>query len=201
MSSTTLKNGSPMEQNELPEVRSDRSVASRSKQGGFFTIYKKGQGYWTRMGTALGAALLLTVFAVFVYTELKTRLPNWIHTPQPVENLDANALAEVNRINAAAFAQAQQTANWVAAGVTSALVLVGVIITWRIINKPSNVDFLIATDVEMKKVNWPTRTELIGSTRVVIFFVFLTALILFLIDVATGMLFQLIGLLKFGPLN
>lgn len=201
MSSTTLKNGSPMEQNELPEVRSDRSVASRSKQGGFFTIYKKGQGYWTRMGTALGAALLLTVFAVFVYTELKTRLPNWIHTPQPVENLDANALAEVNRINAAAFAQAQQTANWVAAGVTSVLVLVGMIITWRIINKPSNVDFLIATDVEMKKVNWPTRTELIGSTRVVIFFVFLTALILFLIDVATGMLFQLIGLLKFGPLN
>ncbi|GIW76505.1 MAG: hypothetical protein KatS3mg104_1568 [Phycisphaerae bacterium] len=190
-----------MEQNELPEVRSDRSVASRSKQGGFFTIYKKGQGYWTRMGTALGAALLLTVFAVFVYTELKTRLPNWIHTPQPVENLDANALAEVNRINAAAFAQAQQTANWVAAGVTSVLVLVGMIITWRIINKPSNVDFLIATDVEMKKVNWPTRTELIGSTRVVIFFVFLTALILFLIDVATGMLFQLIGLLKFGPLN
>lgn len=190
-----------MEENELPEVRSDRSVAPRPKQGGFFTIYKKGQGYWTRMGTALGAALLLTVFAVFVYTELKTRLPNWIHTPQPVENLDATTLAEVNRANAVAFAQAQQTANLIAAGITVALVLVGVIVTWRIINKPSTVDFLIATDVEMKKVNWPTREELIGSTRVVIFFVFLTALILFLIDVATGMLFQLIGLLKFGPLS
>jgi hypothetical protein len=25
---------------------------------GFFAIYKKGQGYWTRMGTARGALLL-----------------------------------------------------------------------------------------------------------------------------------------------
>ena len=35
-------------------------------------------------------------------------------------------------------------------------------------NKPSNVDFLIATDSEMKKVNWTTKGELFGSTRVVV---------------------------------
>lgn len=190
-----------MDEKELPDERPERVASARPQGGGFFTIYKKGQGYWTRMGTALGVAMLLTVFAVFVYTELKTRLPNWIHTPQSVENLDAAALTEVNRANAAAFGEAQQTANMIAAGVTIGLVLVGMIIAWRLMNKPSNADFLIATDVEMKKVNWTSRTELFGSTKVVIIFVFLIALILFLVDVGTGMFFQLIGLLKFGPLS
>ena len=48
-------------------------------------------------------------------------------------------------------------------------------------NKPSNVDFLIATDSEMKKVNWTSRKELIGSTKVVIIFMFLIALFLFVV--------------------
>src|SRR5215207_665925 len=35
---------------------------------GFFTIYKKGQGYWTRMGTAIGGAVLggLIVWQLYV---------------------------------------------------------------------------------------------------------------------------------------
>src|SRR5829696_6330694 len=41
------------------------------RQGGFFTIYKRGQGYWTRMGTALGAALISLLFAHFVYGRLE----------------------------------------------------------------------------------------------------------------------------------
>ena len=44
-------------------------------------------------------------------------------------------------------------------------------------NKPTNVDFLIATDSEMKKVNWTSRKELIGSTKVVIVFMFLIAVV------------------------
>jgi preprotein translocase SecE subunit len=190
-----------MDDKELPDEKPDRVVAARPQQGGFFTIYKKGQGYWTRMGTAMGAALLLTVFAVFVYTELKTRVPNWIHTPLSVENVDTARQTEVNRANAVSFAEAQQTGNMIAAGVTIGLVLAGMLLAWRLMNKPSNADFLIATDVEMKKVNWTSRAELYGSTRVVIIFVFLIALILFLVDVGTGMFFQLIGLLKFGPLS
>ena len=31
-------------------------AAQQADGGGFFHIYKKGQGYWTRMGTAVGAA-------------------------------------------------------------------------------------------------------------------------------------------------
>ena len=37
--------------------------------GGFFTIYKRGQGYWTRMGTAIGAALIALLFAEFIYAD------------------------------------------------------------------------------------------------------------------------------------
>ena len=70
---------------------------------------------------------------------------------------------------------------------------------WRMMNKPSNVDFLIATDSEMKKVNWTTRKELIGSTKVVIFFVILISLILFLLDLLFGYFFQMIKVLEFGP--
>ena len=55
-------------------------------------------------------------------------------------------------------------------------------------NKPANVDFLIATDSEMKKVNWTSRKELIGSTQVVIMFMFLIALFLFAVDEVWGWL-------------
>jgi preprotein translocase subunit SecE len=201
VSSATLRNGKEMDEKDLPDEKPDRVASARPQQGGFFSIYKKGQGYWTRMGTALGAALLLTVFAVFVYTELKSRLPNWIHTPQSVENLSAEELTKVNQANAVSMTQAQETANAISAGVTIGLVLLGALLVWRLMNKPSNADFLIATDVEMKKVNWTSRAELFGSTRIVIIFVFLIAAILFLVDVGTGMFFQLIGLLKFGPLS
>ena len=70
------------------------------------------------------------------------------------------------------------------------------LLVWHLTNKPSNVDFLVATDSEMKKVNWTSRKELIGSTKVVIFFMFLIAVILFLLDRIIGALMYLIGVLK-----
>src|SRR5262245_45836380 len=33
----------------------------------FFTIYKKGQGYWTRMGTAIGAGMLGALMTWQIY--------------------------------------------------------------------------------------------------------------------------------------
>ena len=53
------------------------------------------------------------------------------------------------------------------------------LLTWWLMNKATNVDFLIATDSEMKKVNWTSKQELIGSTKVVIVFMFVTAIFLF----------------------
>jgi preprotein translocase SecE subunit len=66
-------------------------------------------------------------------------------------------------------------------------------------NRPTNVDFLIATDSEMKKVNWTSRKELMGSTKVVILFMFIMASYLFLMDVLFGYFFYAIGVVKEPP--
>ena len=41
---------------------------------GFFTIYKPGQGYWTRLGTGIGSALIILLTIQFFWTHL----PPWI---------------------------------------------------------------------------------------------------------------------------
>src|SRR5688572_1994617 len=47
---------------------------AKDETGGFFHIYKKGQGYWTRMGTAAASALIGALTAHFLYRNL----PVWI---------------------------------------------------------------------------------------------------------------------------
>ncbi len=90
-------------------------------------------------------------------------------------------------------------------GARTALISAGVflavfaLLVFRLINRPKVVDFLIATDSEMKKVNWTTRAELIGSTKVVIIFMILIGVILFTFDTIFGYFFHVINVLKFGP--
>ncbi len=151
---------------------------------GFFQIYKKGQGYWTRMGTALGAGLIIALTVWFFYQQL----PVWL-TPAFTP---ANPTPEQVRA-------AGPTARNVTLGICLAMLLGFGWLAWRLMNKPSNADFLIATDGEMKKVNWTSRRELIGSTKVVIIFMFLIAFILFFIDIIFGYFFQLIRVLDTGP--
>src|SRR5947208_8841526 len=50
-------------------------VAVAPSEGGFFQIYKKGQGYWTRMGTAAAAGLLIAGTAFFLYENLRVWFP------------------------------------------------------------------------------------------------------------------------------
>ncbi len=165
-----------------PERPIERSGAAA--RPGFFAIYKKGQGYWTRMGTAIVAFVVIALTAHFVYRYL----PPWltpVFTP-------ANATVAQNQAAVA-------TARNVTLGVCAAI-LIGIgVLAWRLMNKQSNVDFLIATDGEMKKVNWTSRRELIGSTKVVIIFMFFIAFILFAIDIIFGYFFQLINVLDTGP--
>jgi preprotein translocase subunit SecE len=170
------------EREQLPEKSGGgggggASAAPRPGPGkGFFSIYKKGQGYWTRMGTALAAAFIALLFADFIYTQMNA---NPYSHPA-----NGDPLYIPRKISAA-----------VALAVLVALLY----FAWRMMNKPSHVDFLIATDSEMKKVNWTTRKELMGSTKVVIFFVLLISALLFLLDVIFGYFFQLIKVLEFGP--
>jgi preprotein translocase SecE subunit len=135
--------------------------------GGFFSIYKPGQGYWTRICTAGGAVVVLALMAQFIFTSIITRANN------------ANTS--------------------IVGGVVAAVAVAAAVIMWHYFNKPTVVDFFIATESEMKKVNWTSRKDLIGSTKVVIVFMFLTAGLLFLIDVFFGYFFWLIKVLKQGP--
>lgn len=143
--------------------------------GGFFSIYKSGQGYWTRMLTAAAAALLLALICHWLYA---TVLVRWAK----VEGSKEFGLTVPHRI-----------------GIVAAFAIAIMILAWRQLNKPRVVDFLIATESEMKKVNWTDRKALIGSTKVVIIFMFLIAIILFLFDILFGFLFFGIGILKHRP--
>jgi preprotein translocase subunit SecE len=170
MSSETKQNGKKRmaddeqdgNQAESREIAIPRAAAEKPT---FFAIYKKGQGYWTRMLSAGGALLVLCLTAQFVYS----------HVLATVQHRDARLLAAVG------------------------VIVIGGIISWYIMNRPGPVEFLIATDSEMKKVNWTTRTELVGSTKVVILFMFLIAIFLFGIDLLFGYFFYFINVLHNKP--
>src|SRR5580765_7213874 len=117
--------------------------------GGLFSLYKPGQGYWTRMGTAGGAVLLIGVLARFIYTSLNARTKlDWIIA----NGIEKPGFPTIKLIITAIFCA-------VTAGVS-----------WYYLNQPKVVDFFIATESEMKKVNWTSRKEIVGSTKVVIAF-------------------------------
>ena len=77
--------------------------------------------------------------------------------------------------------------------VTGAGLAVGIWIGYRIVNIPQFADFLIAVEAEMNKVSWPSRGELVRSSVVVIFVIFLLASILFGYDMIWRSLFVFIG--------
>jgi preprotein translocase subunit SecE len=66
--------------------------------------------------------------------------------------------------------------------VPAVLILVGFWIAYRIVNLPRFADFLIAVEAEMNKVSWPTRTELIRSSIVVLITMFVLAGVLLVFD-------------------
>jgi preprotein translocase subunit SecE len=132
-------------------------------------IYKKGQGYYTRMGTAIGLGLMALFGCYALYNKLGVLLDEQYLGPQ--------------------------TGRWVQL-LVSAVVLVG--LGWLIyflINRPSYADFMISTEGEMKKVSWSTRKEVIASTKVVIGTVIFMAFLLAGIDLFFTVLFQQIGIL------
>ncbi|HMO26557.1 MAG TPA: preprotein translocase subunit SecE [Tepidisphaeraceae bacterium] len=160
-----------------PNTRTDddrppEKTAADSAKGGFFTVYKKGQGYYTRLGTAIGAGLIITTTLIFAYNQLRT----W-----PLLQTNGN-------VNTAAVA-----------GILAVLALAMGLLAWWLMNRPTNAEFLIATDSEMKKVNWTSWKDLVGSTRVVIFFMFATAIFLFVVDILFGYLFHLMTVLRTSP--
>jgi len=131
-----------------------------------FAIYKPGQGYWTRVLTAIGAGTLVLAGALWTAGQLS-------------------------------LIQMDNELYWQAGVAVAIIVSFGTLIFY-LLNKPNIVDFMIATEAEMKKVNWPSRREIVGSTLVVISGTVMLAALLFVINIGFAWAFQQIGVLEGG---
>lgn len=132
-------------------------------------IYKPGQGYWTRTMSAVGAGLLLLMGVLWLWDLLKT-IP--IGGLQPVYTA--------------------------AIGVVIIIAIFGSIGFYLIGRKPRVVDFMIATEGELKKVNWSTRREILGSTWVVIGLTIIIAALCLTFDFLFAWVFRWMGVLQTG---
>jgi preprotein translocase subunit SecE len=151
--------------------RSGASRSDRSARVGGLSVYKPGQGYYTRIGTAIGSGILMAGLWNYLYSLMEA----WIDPDKP-------------------------WTLYMQLGIpTVVILLLGILVYWVAGKNPRTCDFMILTEGEMKKVSWSTRKEVIGSTKVVIFTVIAMALMLFFVDVAFAWFFHLIGVLKSGP--
>ncbi len=134
-------------------------------------IYKMGQGYYVRMGSAIGAGVLLLLGCNYIYSILVAGhfLPERLR--------DYDILIQI--------------------GVPVLVLLVVGFILFRVLNTPRIVDFFIAVESEMRKVNWTSRREVIGSTKVVILTVLVLGFFLAAIDILFMFFFKTIGVLQF----
>ena len=77
----------------------------------------------------------------------------------------------------------------------SALLLVFLWMTYRLVNVPAFADFLIAVEAEMNKVSWPSRQELFRGSAVVLITIIALAIVLFGFDTFWIILFTWIDIL------
>ncbi len=83
-------------------------------------------------------------------------------------------------------------------GIPAVLALVLGWTIYRLLQYPPFVEFLIATEAEMNKVSWTSRSDLYRATVVVLATLVLVAVYLFGIDWLWSFLLQLIGVLRFS---
>jgi preprotein translocase subunit SecE len=131
-----------------------------------FEMYKPGQGYWTRVCTAIGAGVIVLAGVAWLWRELAilgTHYDLYIQSGMAVVIIGGT----------------------------------GILLLW-LLNMPRIVDFMIATEAEMRKVSWPTRRELMLSTWVVICGTLLMAILLFIFDLFFIYAFTHISVLEKG---
>lgn len=154
------------------QERSSGRPQSTGKRS-FFEVYKSGQGKYTRMCSGIGAAVLILGLASYVFDQM-LGLP-WSNEPWFVGVRVAVPVALI--------------------------ILLGLLSYWLIGVHRGSADFMIATEGEMKKVNWSTKKEILGSTKVVIVSVIILSVMLFIVDVAFMAFFIAIGVLKSNVLQ
>lgn len=130
-------------------------------------IYKPGQGYYTRMLSAVGIGVIVCSGVFWFWEKM-------------------NAIDAIPKDQILLYQ----------GGMAIVVIAFFGILSYLILNKARVADFMIATEAEMKKVNWPSKKEIIGSTWVVICGTFIIALLLWLIDLGFGALALWTGLLE-----
>ncbi len=130
-------------------------------------IYKQGQGYYTRWVSAIAYGLLAAMGALWLWDVLGTV-----------------RIGGVEQIYISGT------------GALLFCVVGGVLIYYYIGRHRKVVDFMIATEGEMKKVNWSTRREILGSTWIVILMTFLIAMLIFVLDIGYAWFFGVINVLE-----
>ncbi len=123
-------------------------------------IYKANQGRYVRAFTGVALGLVDLALCYYLWGILSRHLPD-----------------------------AMAAKLYLVYGIPAGLFLVLGTIAFLGVNKPKVVDFLVATESEMKKVSWSSKAELVGSTIVVIATVVLLAVFIFLCDVSLRYLF------------
>ena len=84
---------------------------------------------------------------------------------------------------------------WITTMVPAVILVAFSAATYWLLNKPAVADFLIAAEGELKKVNWSSRKEIVGSTKVVIIATFMLAVVLAAVDAGFALLSHWIGLM------
>ncbi len=127
-----------------------------------FEIYKANQGRHTRLGTAIGLSLVVCVGCYMLY----------------------------GRINSMSLNLSGQKMLLVSTLVPAAVLAVLAGLAFWLVNRPSVADFMIASEGEIKKVNWSSKKEIFVSTVIVISVIVLMAALLGFSDLFLGWIFQ-----------
>jgi preprotein translocase SecE subunit len=135
--------------------------------------------------------------------------PSAFHVYKPGQGLyvrwGSAAGAGILVLGFAAFLQNQLTLvqnEWVEYLVPAVVLVALAYFTFRVLGQSHPVvDFMVATEGEMKKVNWSTWREVIGATKVVIVTVFALGTILCIVDIFFMAVFEAIGVLRIGMLS
>ncbi|HSV26438.1 MAG TPA: preprotein translocase subunit SecE [Sedimentisphaerales bacterium] len=132
-------------------------------------IYKRGQGYYTRLFSALAAGLVVAMGCFRLYQKLEAMV-----FLDPAVKIVVQALVPL-----------------------SLMAGLGFLIFW-LVNRAQIADFMIAAESELRKVSWSNRKEVVTSTIVVICVMLLMSLVLLLVDIGLRFFFGWIGLIPGG---
>ena len=137
--------------------------------------YKPAQGSFARLSATMG--LILAAF-------LGSReLYSWIQTKADTALLDGAAFRHLPLLGV--------PFSW--KFLLCVAVFLGLVwLIRRVMTRKTTVDTLIETEMELKKVSWPTKDESINATWVVIFVTVLITFVLFAFDAVLQSAFKLI---------